>query len=106
MARIRRTADCELHRLVRWAHPFGRTDLLRPQLHDELQSLEGAGIERLGPPSIVNEDGKHADLALELRRLSKSLLLNFLEWMGAMSSNPQKVSPISHLRLDVNQVCF
>ena len=68
------------------------------QLHDDLQSLEGAGIERLGPPTIVNEDGKHADLALELKRLSKSLLLNFLEWMGAMSSNPQKVNfPLSHL---------
>ncbi|KAH8882239.1 MED7-domain-containing protein [Thozetella sp. PMI_491] len=59
-------------------------------LHDELQSLEGAGIERLGPPSITNEDGKHADLALELKRLSKSLLLNFLEWMGTMSQDPQK----------------
>ena len=67
------------------------------QLHDDLQSLEGAGIERLGPPTIVNEDGKHADLALELKRLSKSLLLNFLEWMGAMSTNPQKVDYYPHL---------
>lgn len=63
-----------------------------PQLDDELQSLETAGIDRLVPASESDQDGKHIDRAFALKRLAKSLLLNFLEWMGVMAIAPEQVS--------------
>ncbi|KAI9150269.1 LOW QUALITY PROTEIN: Mediator of RNA polymerase II transcription subunit 7 [Paramyrothecium foliicola] len=58
-------------------------------LDDKLPSLEEQGITNL--PSLstsVPKDAKHYDRALELKRLAKSLLLNFLELTGVLSRNP------------------
>ncbi|KAL1844721.1 hypothetical protein VTK73DRAFT_1965 [Phialemonium thermophilum] len=74
---------------------FGETQTLS----DELQSLEAAGIERLVPASQTDQDGKHVDRAIALKRLAKSLLLNFLEWMGVMAIAPEQgVEKVQDLR--------
>jgi mediator of RNA polymerase II transcription subunit 7 len=52
--------------------------------------LEYAGIETLYDQEVEGPSG--AQRLVELRRLSKSLLLNFLELCGLMSLNPQLVS--------------
>lgn len=62
------------------------------QLDDKLQSLEAAGIERLVPAIETDRDGKHTDRAFELKRLAKSIMLNYLELMGIMGCNPSQVS--------------
>ncbi|KAI0378952.1 MED7-domain-containing protein [Hypomontagnella monticulosa] len=60
------------------------------KLKDELPRLEDMGIRRLFPnPEERDRDGKHFDRALILKRLAKSLLLNFLELMGLMAINPE-----------------
>ncbi|CAM1505752.1 Fc.00g113890.m01.CDS01 [Cosmosporella sp. VM-42] len=58
-------------------------------LDDKLPSLEDQGITNL--PSTTPSDSKevkHLDRAFELKRLAKSLLLNFLELSGTLSRNP------------------
>lgn len=59
------------------------------QLEDQLPDLEEQGIQRLGP---AQEQDRHRDRALELKRLAKSLLLNFLELLGILSIDPGQVS--------------
>jgi mediator of RNA polymerase II transcription subunit 7 len=64
-------------------------------LNDVLPSLAEQGIEQLyTPPSTPSSSGAgpatHSDRALILKRLAKSLLLNFLELMGIMSINPEQ----------------
>ncbi|KAI4862489.1 MED7-domain-containing protein [Hypoxylon rubiginosum] len=59
------------------------------KLEDELPRLEDMQIRRLFPnPEDRDRDGKHFDRALILKRLAKSLLLNFLELMGLLAINP------------------
>ncbi|KAI0176570.1 MED7 protein-domain-containing protein [Hypoxylon sp. FL1284] len=59
------------------------------RLQDELPRLEDMGIRRLFPnPEDRDRDGKHFDRALILKRLAKSLLLNFLELVGLLAANP------------------
>ncbi|KAI1074202.1 MED7-domain-containing protein [Whalleya microplaca] len=61
------------------------------QLVDELPRLEDQQIQRLFPnPEERDQDGKHFDRALILKRLAKSLLLNFLELTGLLATNPQE----------------
>ncbi|KAI6091438.1 MED7-domain-containing protein [Hypoxylon rubiginosum] len=59
------------------------------RLEDELPRLEDMQIRRLFPnPEDRDRDGKHFDRALILKKLAKSLLLNFLELMGLLAINP------------------
>jgi mediator of RNA polymerase II transcription subunit 7 len=65
------------------------------QMNDPLPSLEEQGIQQLytppQTPTSNNGNGKHTDRALILKRIAKSLLLNFLELVGIMSVNPEQV---------------
>jgi len=58
-------------------------------LNEELPSLEEQGIEQLYPTPTILE-GKHSDRAFILKRIAKSLLLNFLELVGILSVNPEQ----------------
>jgi mediator of RNA polymerase II transcription subunit 7 len=64
-------------------------------MNDPLPSLEEQGIQQLYTPPLTptsnNGNGKHTDRALILKRIAKSLLLNFLELVGIMSVNPEQV---------------
>ncbi|KAI1326548.1 MED7-domain-containing protein, partial [Xylariaceae sp. FL0255] len=62
----------------------------RYRLKDELPRLEDGEIRRLFPnPEERDQDGKHFDRATILKRLAKSLLLNFLELTGLLANNPE-----------------
>lgn len=70
------------------------------RLAEELPQLEEQGVRRLFPnPDERDQDGKHFDRATILKRLAKSLLLNFLELAGVFATNPNAVrfssSPLS-----------
>ncbi|KAI1435457.1 MED7-domain-containing protein [Xylaria sp. CBS 124048] len=59
-------------------------------LTDELPPLEDADVRRLFPaPEERDQDGKHFDRATILKRLAKSLLLNFLELTGLLALSPE-----------------
>jgi mediator of RNA polymerase II transcription subunit 7 len=59
------------------------------QLDDKLPTLEEQGIDNLpATGSSDAKDAKHYDRAFELKRLAKSLLLNFLELTGVMARSP------------------
>lgn len=62
-------------------------------MDDKLPSLEDVNIKRLAPAHNEERDGKHLDRAFELKRMAKSLLLNFLELLGIMSIDPDDVCP-------------
>ncbi|PTB65539.1 MED7-domain-containing protein [Trichoderma citrinoviride] len=58
-------------------------------LDDKLPTLEEQGIQNLpATASSSAKDAKHYDRAFELKRLVKSLLLNFLELNGVLARNP------------------
>jgi len=65
------------------------------QLDDKLPTLEEQGMPKLGAESASQDEqgkeGKHQDRAFELKRLAKSLLLNFLELLGILSIDPAQV---------------
>ena len=62
------------------------------RLVDDLPRLEDQGVRRLFPNTDERDtDGKHFDRATILKRLAKSLLLNFLELMGVFATNPGAV---------------
>lgn len=73
----------------------------------QLKSLEDSNIENLVSHD-GDIDGKHVDRAFELKRLAKSLLLNFLELMGVMGMNPEqgaeKVKDIQTLLLNFHHI--
>ncbi|ORY58442.1 mediator complex, subunit Med7 [Pseudomassariella vexata] len=69
---------------------FGETYTLA----NPLPPLDSEHFQRLFPPEEErDQDGKHFDRATILKRLAKSLLLNFLELVGIMSINPGAASP-------------
>ncbi|KAB8294063.1 hypothetical protein EYC80_009519 [Monilinia laxa] len=61
------------------------------KIKDELPTLEESEVERLyTPPDTPTGTGTHGDRALILKRIAKSLLLNYLELVGIMSINPEQ----------------
>ncbi|KAK9416988.1 putative Mediator of RNA polymerase II transcription subunit 7 [Seiridium unicorne] len=79
-------------------------------LKEELPRLDnGTGIRKLFPdPEERDQDGKHFDRATILKRLAKSLLLNFLELTGILSTNPsaaeEKITDIRDLFLNFHHL--
>ncbi|KAI0437586.1 MED7-domain-containing protein [Xylaria telfairii] len=78
-------------------------------LNDELPQLEDGAIRRLFPNSEErDQDGKHFDRATILKRLAKSLLLNFLELTGLLATNPEaaedKVTDIRDLFINFHHL--
>jgi hypothetical protein len=65
------------------------------QFKDPLPTLEELGIQQLYTPPATPIDGKHADRAFILKKIAKSLLLNFLELVGIMAQNPEQASFVS-----------
>ncbi|KAI1474837.1 MED7-domain-containing protein [Daldinia eschscholtzii] len=79
------------------------------KLKDELPRLEDTDIKPLFPnPEERDRDGKHFDRALILKRLAKSLLLNFLELTGLLATNPAaaevKTQDMRHLFLNFHHL--
>lgn len=66
-------------------------------LRDELPTLEEMGVPRLVPSASQSTPANHSssdanrERALNLKRLAKSVLLNFLELIGAASINPEGI---------------
>ncbi|KAI0182875.1 mediator complex, subunit Med7 [Xylaria flabelliformis] len=78
-------------------------------LKDELPQLEDGEIRRLFPnPEERDQDGKHFDRATILKRLAKSLLLNFLELTGLLATSPEaaedKVTDIRDLFINFHHL--
>ncbi|KAG5974587.1 hypothetical protein E4U55_008135 [Claviceps digitariae] len=63
-------------------------------LDDKLPTLQDQGITNLPNLDLpASKDAKHYDRAFELKKLVKSLLLNFLELTGTLSHNPTNAEP-------------
>ncbi|EEP76466.1 conserved hypothetical protein [Uncinocarpus reesii 1704] len=69
-------------------------------LSGSLPSLEEQGLEQLFPSSLTDEAaGPSPDHAYYLLKISKSLLLNFLELVGVLSISPEHYEPkVDHIR--------
>ncbi|EHK26829.1 uncharacterized protein TRIVIDRAFT_187825 [Trichoderma virens Gv29-8] len=78
-------------------------------LDDRLPTLEDQGIENLpATASSSAKDAKHYDRAFELKRLTKSLLLNFLELVGTMTRNAAdaeaKVADVRTILINIHHI--
>ncbi|KAM0250505.1 hypothetical protein ACHAQJ_008596 [Trichoderma viride] len=78
-------------------------------LDDKLPTLEEQGIENLPVTgSSEAKDVKHYDRAFELKRLAKSLLLNFLELTGIMARSPAdaeaKIKDLRTLFINIHHI--
>ncbi|EGR44667.1 uncharacterized protein TRIREDRAFT_82125 [Trichoderma reesei QM6a] len=78
-------------------------------LDDKLPTLEEQGIQNLpATASSAAKDVKHYDRAFELKRLVKSLLLNFLELNGVLARNPAdaeaKILDIRTLFINIHHI--
>ncbi|WEW58680.1 Mediator of RNA polymerase II transcription subunit 7 [Emydomyces testavorans] len=63
-------------------------------LSTSLPSLQERGIEQLYPSSLTDEAaGPSSEHAYYLLKISKSLLLNFLELVGILATNPEQYEP-------------
>lgn len=79
-------------------------------MKDELPSLEESGIQRLEPST---NGGTPADpnreRALNLKRLVKSVLLNFLEFVGVAGTDPdgtpEKADDIETIFINIHHAC-
>lgn len=69
------------------------------QIKDQLQDLETMGITQLYKGAKDGEVTNYQYKIQELRRLLKSLLLNYLELIGILSINPSLYEPkVEHIR--------
>lgn len=78
-------------------------------LDDKLPTLEGQGIANLPKLNLpASKDAKHYDRAFELKKLVKSLLLNFLELSGTLSRNPadaeSKIQDLRTLFINIHHI--
>ncbi|GAV52846.1 hypothetical protein ZYGR_0AI01280 [Zygosaccharomyces rouxii] len=72
------------------------------QVKDRLPDLEASGLTQLYKKPDDNSDGStdYQYKIQELRRLLKSLLLNYLELVGALSMNPELFpGKVDHIRI-------
>ncbi|CAN8098313.1 unnamed protein product [Discula destructiva] len=80
-------------------------------LKDELPSLEESGVDRLAPASnnTTTAADPNRDRALNLKRLVKSVLLNFLEFVGVASIDPdgtsEKAADIETIFINIHHAC-
>jgi mediator of RNA polymerase II transcription subunit 7 len=80
-----------------------------PKLDDKLPTLEEQGITNLPTTGLSeSKDAKHYDRAFELKKLVKSLLLNFLELSGTLSRNPAhaeaKIQDLRTLFINIHHI--
>lgn len=69
------------------------------QFNDKIPQLEDMGIPQLYKPSDVPDGDDSQAKILALKKLIKSLLLNFLEVVGVMSVDPKEFSlKVEHIR--------
>ncbi|KAK8919859.1 Mediator of RNA polymerase II transcription subunit 7 [Metarhizium anisopliae] len=78
-------------------------------LDDKLPTLEEQGITNLPTTGLSDsKDAKHYDRAFELKKLVKSLLLNFLELAGTLSRNPAhaegKIQDLRTLFINIHHI--
>jgi len=78
-------------------------------LEDPIISLEDQGFKQLYTPPRTPTDGdihsrKHTDREFILKRLAKSIMLNFLELLGILSINPEKAEDLKTLFLNFHHL--
>ncbi|KAG6002432.1 hypothetical protein E4U21_003106 [Claviceps maximensis] len=78
-------------------------------LDDKLPTLEDQGITNLPNLDLsAPKDAKHYDRAFELKKLVKSLLLNFLELTGTLFHNPAgaeaKIQDLRTLLINIHHI--
>ncbi|CAI4036192.1 hypothetical protein SMKI_15G0300 [Saccharomyces mikatae IFO 1815] len=78
------------------------------QVKDQLPDLESMGLTQLYKKSTENESTNYQYKIQELRKLLKSLLLNYLELVGVLSINPdiyeRKVEDIRTILVNIHHL--